>query len=130
MKNARIHLLLLLTCIFAAFTFGLFAGRNLNRTPVQISALPAITAAATAPLDDATMEAAEPENAAPAAVNINTATSEQLQLLSGIGPVLAERIIAYREEHGAFTSIGELMNVSGIGEKKLEAIWDLITIGG
>lgn len=63
-------------------------------------------------------------------VDINTATSEQLQTLPGIGPVLAQRIIDYRNEYGTFDSIGELINVSGIGEKKLEAIWDLVTTGG
>ena len=124
MKNARIHILVLLTCIFAAFTMGLFAGRNLNRTPAQIRQLPAVTAAPT----DALIEETLPEE--PFIININTATSEQLQSLPGIGPVLADRIIAYRKDHGAFGSIGELMNVSGIGEKKLEAIWDLVTIGG
>ena len=124
MKNARIHILVLLTCIFAAFTVGLFAGRNLNQTPVQISQLPAATAAATTPA---------PENTAPtkpAILNINTATSDQIQMLPGIGPVLAERIVAYRDTYGPFDSLGELMNVSGIGEKKLEAIWDFVTIGG
>ena len=124
MKNTRMQSLILLTCIFAAFTLGLFAGRNLNRTPVQIQALPAVTVAAA----EAQPEATAPTE--PAVINLNTATSEQLQTLPGIGPVIAERIIAYREEYGAFESIGELMNVSGIGEKKLEAIWDLVTIGG
>ena len=124
MKNARIHILVLLTCIFAAFTVGLFAGRNLNRTPVQIRQLPAVTAAPTAAI---------PENTAPTdpvIININTATSEQIQILPGIGPVLADRIVAYRDKYGPFETVGELMNVSGIGEKKLEAIWDLVTIGG
>ena len=123
MKNARIQILILLTCIFAAFTLGLFAGRNLNRTPVQIHALPAVTAAPTEPAEETTPT--EPE-----IININTATSEQLQTLPGIGPATAEKIIAYRGENGAYESVGELMNVSGIGEKKLEAIWDLVTIGG
>ncbi len=124
MKNARIPILVLLTCIFAAFTVGLFAGRNLNRTPVQIRQLPAVTTAAT----HAPQEETAPTE--PAIININTATSEQLQTLPGIGPVLADRIIAYREKNGTFESVGELMNVSGIGEKKLEAIWDFVTIGG
>ena len=66
----------------------------------------------------------------PAVIDLNTATAEQLQTLPGIGPVIAERIIAYRKETGGFESVGELMHVSGIGEKKLEAIWDLVTIGG
>ena len=51
-------------------------------------------------------------------------------MLPGIGPLLAGRIVAYREENGPFEIPGELMNVEGIGEKKLEEIWDYITTGG
>ena len=128
MKTSQ-KLLIVLTVVFAAFMSGLFLGRNLNRTPVQIHALPAITnAAAEAAPADTTPEDTTP--AEPQIININTATSEQLQTLPGIGPVIAGRIIAYREEVGPFDSVGELMNVSGIGEKKLEAVWDLVTIGG
>ena len=124
MKNARIYPLILVTCIFAAFIAGLFAGRNINHTPVQVQALPTVT---TAPVQK---EAEETLPTEPVIVNINTATSEQLQTLPAIGPVIAERIIAYRSEHGTFKSVSELLNVSGIGEKTLEAIWDLVTIGG
>ena len=124
MKNARIQPLILLTCIFAAFIVGLFTGKNLNRTPVQIRSLPAVTAA---PADNIAEDTAP---TVPAILDLNTATAEQLQTLPGIGPVMAERIIAYRNEVGAFETVGELMNVLGIGEKTLEAIWNLVTIGG
>ena len=50
--------------------------------------------------------------------------------LPGIGEVLAERIVAYREENGNFSSPEELLNVEGVGKKRLEEILDLITIGG
>ena len=63
-------------------------------------------------------------------INVNTATAEELTELPGIGQVLAQRIIAYREAHGPFTSVAQLGDVEGIGEKKLEAIIELITIGG
>ena len=124
MKNARIQPLILLTCVFAAFILGLFAGKNLNRTPVQIRSLPAVTAA---PAESTPVNT---DPTLPLILDLNTATAEQLQTLPGIGPVMAERIIAYRSEVGAFETVGELMNVLGIGEKKLEAIWDLVTIGG
>ena len=61
-------------------------------------------------------------------ININTATSEELQTLSGIGEVKAAAIIAYREEHGIFKDISEIMNVSGIGEKTFEKIRGRITV--
>ena len=128
MKKPRIHILVILTFVFAAFTAGFFAGRNVNRTPVRISA-PSLSA----PTEDAAPEETVPEETGPTeptTVNINTATAEQLQTLPGIGPVLAQRILDYRDTYGSFRTVGDLMNVSGIGEKRLEAILDLITTGG
>lgn len=55
-------------------------------------------------------------------VNLNRATAEQLQSLSGIGPATAAKIIAYRTEVGPFKTIKELMNVSGIGEKTFQKL--------
>ena len=60
-------------------------------------------------------------------VNINTATPEELQALTGVGPVLAERIVDYRTEHGPFGAVEDLMEVSGIGEKKLAELEGRIT---
>lgn len=64
----------------------------------------------------------------PALVDINTATLDQLQTLSGIGPVIAQRIIDYRTEHGAFISIEDLLNVKGIGESTLNKFRDRVTV--
>ena len=61
-------------------------------------------------------------------VNLNTALKEELMTLPGIGEELAERIITYREQHGPFQTVEELMNVSGIGEKKWEAVRELICV--
>lgn len=63
-------------------------------------------------------------------LNINTATTLQLQDLPGIGETIAQRIVDYREKNGAFQSIDDLMNVEGIGEKKLQEIERLIKVGG
>ena len=54
----------------------------------------------------------------------------QLQTLPGIGEVLAERILSYRDANGAFQSIGDLANVPGIDGRTLDAIWDYVTVGG
>lgn len=61
-------------------------------------------------------------------INLNTSSRRELEELPGIGPTLAERIIAYREKKGGFSSVEELKQVSGIGEKKFEEIRDLVEI--
>jgi competence protein ComEA len=67
--------------------------------------------------------------AAPAApVNLNTATETELEALDGVGPATAQKIIAYREEHGGFRSVDELDEVSGIGPRKLELLRPQVTL--
>jgi comEA protein len=62
-------------------------------------------------------------------ININTATAEQLSDgINGIGTVMSQRIISYREDNGKFKSIDEIKNVSGIGDKTFEKIKDQITV--
>ena len=61
-------------------------------------------------------------------INLNTATAEQLETLPGIGPALAERILAYREAYGPFSAVEDLLRVSGIGEKTLESVRDYIAV--
>lgn len=126
MKKGAIFLLIL-SISSVAFMAGFFLGRNLGRSDIQLQYPASATTAAT---DGSAPEstAAEAEPSGP--VNINTATLEQLQTLPGIGPVLAQSILDYREEHGAFSSVEELASVSGIGVKRLEAILDYVTIGG
>ena len=55
-------------------------------------------------------------------ININTATLRELKAIEGIGTTKAESIIAYREENGGFSSVDELINVTGIGKATLEKI--------
>ena len=62
-------------------------------------------------------------------INVNTAPADELKRLPGIGDVLAEAIIAYREQHGPFAAAEELLKVKGIGEARLAAIIDHITLG-
>ncbi|MDI6840916.1 MAG: helix-hairpin-helix domain-containing protein [bacterium] len=61
-------------------------------------------------------------------LNINTASKEELIELPGIGELYAQRIIEYREKHGGFKKVEELINVKGIGKKKFEELKDKLTV--
>jgi competence protein ComEA len=77
------------------------------------AAVPAVAAAAEGP----------PRPTAPAApVDINTATVEGLAAIPGIGKVMAQAIVEWREQHGPFRQVDDLLKVKGIGEKSLEKI--------
>ena len=71
---------------------------------------------------------AEDDTAASTVVNINTASTQDLMALPGIGAVMAERIVAYRTSSGSFTMVEELGKVKGIGKRKLEQLLPLITV--
>jgi competence protein ComEA len=59
-------------------------------------------------------------------VHLNSATVDQLDALPGVGPVTAQKIVDYRQKHGAFTSVDELDAVSGIGPARLDQLRDLV----
>ncbi len=62
-------------------------------------------------------------------INLNTASeSDLIDNLNGVGPVMAKRIISYRETHGGFSSVEELMNIKGIGEKVFAKLKDNVTV--
>lgn len=128
MKKPRLSILVAVTLLFAVFTLGFFLGRNGSHGSVELF-VPA--AMQTLPPQTTCPEPTTPETVAVTfPIDINRADAEQLTALPGIGEVLAGRIVAYREENGSFLSTQELQNVEGIGEKRLDAILDLITVGG
>ena len=114
--------LLLWICI-ASFilVIGIYIGRNTNNNYVQL------VENTDAPSYWSETDATEQTDYR---LDINTATKRQLMELPGFGEVLAQRIIDYRTENGPFSSVYDLLEVNGIGEKKLEEIMDQIKAGG
>ena len=124
MKNKLLAVLPVLTSLFVGLTLGLYLGRNPAGSSVTVS---------TAEQQAATISYADNQSSEQhdtLSVNINTADASELAQLPGIGEVLARRIIDYRRIHGDFTAPEQLTNVEGIGQGKLEAILEQITIGG
>lgn len=71
---------------------------------------------------------AEAKASVQAPVNLNQASADQLIALKGIGPKMAERIIAYRQEHGPFKTVDQLVQVKGIGNMKFQKLKDQVTV--
>ncbi len=109
-----------ITAAFLCLLIGIFVGRNLTGAYI--------------PLDKATADnssnATTQSQQYDGKIDINTATKEQLQLLPGVGETTAQKILDYRNENGSFQTIEDLLNVSGIGEKKLEQMKPYIKVTG
>ena len=131
MKERKIALvLLMLTLTFAGFCVGLFIGKQREPASVTIYTTKTLTAAVS---ESTAAPESPPESTQGAAyvdglLDINLASVEDLTTLPGIGPALAQRIVDYREQNGRFSSVEELRNISGIGEKRLSAILEYITV--
>ncbi len=120
-----------LTVISIAFCAGFYVGRGSDRE-VVVNMLPAEDYASKE--DDVVSNDTKQDNSVKdpsdiaSKININTATQEELMELPGIGPVLAERIIDYRQTNGAFSYEEQLLSVKGIGEHTFSEIEDYITV--
>ena len=78
----------------------------------------------------AVISTASPNSTPSELLDINSATAEELEALPHIGPTLAERIIEYRQEHGPFHNVDELLNVKGIGSSLLAKLKPYLTVSG
>ena len=79
-------------------------------------------------MDDGELSAAKEDAASGGRVNLNTATREELMTLPGIGEAKAEAVIRYREEHGTFQTVEEIMQISGIKDAIYMKIKDRLTV--
>src|SRR5262249_20148780 len=80
------------------------------------------------PPDVGAADATSTDGAASGPLDLNTATAEQLDALPGVGPATAQAILDYRRRHGRFRTVGELVQVRGIGEAKLDQLRTLVTV--
>lgn len=107
-----------ITAAFLCVLVGVFIGRNMTQSYI--------------PVDNAIHTQPEESTGSPqnndGKIDINTATEQQLTLLPGVGETTAKRIIEYRTEHNGFAAIEDIMNVSGIGEKKFEQMKPYIKV--
>ena len=150
MKNKGISwLIYCIMAVLCAFSLGwvLGSGGTHETVTVQVSSQPQETQATQASQETQTPEAPEeiqeeapleleeaeqqtqlsaPTEEVP--LNLNTATQAELELLPGIGPVLAQAILDYRDSFGGFSAKEQLKEVSGIGEKRYAAVEALITV--
>ena len=108
-----------ITAAFLCVLLGIFIGRNYlsgTNLNIQDGQTPSVS------------PTGQSEPLVDGKIDINTATIAQLDMLPGIGEVIAQRILDYREENGPFATIEDIKNVSGIGEKKFEQIKEYIKV--
>ena len=140
---------IIITVILLAVAIGFFLGRNSGDSTVILDGAEpaaAVTLPPEAPSDSAdeipeipestsVLEDSillEPDNETindSGLLDLNTATIYDLEELPEIGPVLAQRILDYREANGGFVSVEELKNVDGIGDKIFESVVNLVEVG-
>ena len=101
-----------------AIIIGIFVGRNLTGAYIPVNK---VISTDTTDTNNTT----QPQDGR---IDLNTATLQQLQLIPGVGEVIAQRILDYRTEQGGFHAVEELLHVSGIGEKKFDSLREYIVV--
>lgn len=114
MKKTKLGMIAI-TAAFLCILLGVFIGRQNSDNRITLIH------------SDDNLTATDQDNGL---VNINTASLEELKLLPGVGEVLAQRIVAYRDENGPFKIAEDLCLVEGIGSKTFETLSKYITVGG
>ena len=125
--------LLVVTALFVVFTMAFFIGRRSVHAQITTEHAAEEPERALPEPESLTTEQADgvserPSAAALERLDLNRAGQSELEALPGIGPVLAERIVAWRSANGPFVSAEQIMDVEGIGEGKYAEIKDLIDV--
>jgi competence protein ComEA len=106
---------------------------HVNMSPLNLAAPVAdgqqiVVGAAGAARPPAEPQPAAPVASTPALVDLNSATLDQLESLPGVGPVLGQNILDWRDAHGGFTTVDQLREVTGIGDVRFGQIQPLVTL--
>lgn len=120
MKKGSRFLLIGITLFCCGLVIGILMGRWMNRYDVTLT----VNDQPTLSTADAPKESKEERYL----INVNSASADLLDTLPGVGPVIAQRIVEYRNENGPFTSKTELLNIDGIGAETVLKLYDLITL--
>ena len=122
MKKQRDTTLVYICILFTVFLCGVFIGRATSKYPINLVS----TVNNTMHHNDSVGDFLFIDDK----MNINVATAKDLILIPSIGEATAQSIVDYRNEHGAFQSISELKNVSGLGAERILELLDYIIVGG
>lgn len=127
----RIATVVALCALVATLTATWLSSAPASATPPRAApASSAKASAAATPPDDGESAKSKSKKAIAGKLNLNTATSEQLQLLPGVGPSKAERIVTWRKKNGAFKRVADLRKVKGFGYKTLKKLEPYLDIKG
>ena len=127
MKKGQM-IILSICALSICLVVGIFLGRNLPSRNVRLAQHNIVNKEnARITTETEIQEASQNQDGV---IDLNNATKSQLMELPGIGEVIAQRIIEYRQEQSPFAAIEDLLNVKGIGEKKLEQIKPFVRVGG